>query len=171
MMKRHNPVIIDNLSERQSRFVREYVERGGRPGAAADAAVAAGYAKPGKAGRATARVRGSELLHIDAVLRAIKDEITRRLSAGAALATRTLMDLCENARSEQVRLSAAVQLLDRGHMPVMSRSAVVKAETTIEDLIDQLDAREAAARAQVIDGEVVESMPASIPQTAAGAAE
>jgi hypothetical protein len=75
-MQRHNPVIIDNLSERQSRFVREYVERGGRPGAAADSAIAAGFA----------------------------------------------------------------------------------------------DAREAAARAQVIDGEVVESMPASAPQTAAGTA-
>ena len=55
-------VILADLSERQAVFVREYVERGGRPGAAVDAAVAAGYARPGRAGRAAARSRAYELL-------------------------------------------------------------------------------------------------------------
>ena len=115
---RHTPpsksVTLSDLSDRQAAFVREYVERGGRRGAAADAAVAAGYAQPGRAGRAAARVRASELLRNPDVLQALRDELTRKLNAGAALGVQTLMDLCQNARSEQVKLSAANSLIDRG---------------------------------------------------------
>jgi phage terminase small subunit len=155
------PVTLADLSDRQARFVREFVERGGRPGAAADAAVAAGYARAGRAGRPAARVRASELLHNETVLRFLRDELTRKLNAGAALGVQVLIDLAEHARSEQVRLSAARELVDRGHMPIMSRSAVVKTELTIEDYIEALDHRNAAARAQVIDGQIVESTAAS----------
>ncbi|MDE2183480.1 MAG: terminase small subunit [Alphaproteobacteria bacterium] len=148
-------VMFDDLTAKQSRFVCEFVERGGKPGDAADAAVAAGYARPGHAGRAAARSRAHELLRTPAVLKALHEERARRLSAGAVLGVRTLMDLCQNARSEQVRLSAAKELVDRGHGPVVSRNASLNVTTTIEDVLDQLDAQEkqraAAAAGQTID--------------------
>jgi hypothetical protein len=140
------PVTFADLSERQARFVREYVERGGRPGAAADAAVAAGYARAGKAGRAAARVRAYELLRNPKVLNLLRDELARRLSAGAALGVQTMVDLCQNARSEQVRLSAARELVDRGYGPIVSRNATIHASTSVEDMIEMLDAKEAAMR-------------------------
>jgi phage terminase small subunit len=138
-------VTLADLSERRAAFVREYVERGGRPGAGPDAAVAAGYAKAGRAGRAAARVRASELLHNPEVLQALRDELARRLNAGAALGVQTLIDLCLNARSEQVRLSAANALIDRGFGPVMSRNAVIHATTSVEDIIERLDRQEASS--------------------------
>jgi phage terminase small subunit len=150
------PVTFADLSERQARFVREYVEHGGRPGAAADAAVATGYARAGKAGRAAARVRAHELLRNPKVLNLLRDELARRLSAGAALGVQTLIDLCQNARSEQVRLSAARELVDRGYGPIVSRNATIRAETSIEDLLEMLDAKEAAAQqGPVIDAESI----------------
>ena len=133
------------LSERQAAFVREYVERGGRPGAGPDAAVAAGYSKPGPAGRAAARVRASELLHNPDILRVLRDELTRKLNAGATLGVQTLIDLCLNASSEQVRLSAANSLIDRGFGPVMSRNAMIQTTTTLEDMLEFLDKPASAA--------------------------
>ena len=152
-------VTLSNLSDRQAAFVREFVERGGRRGAAADAAVAAGYAQPGRAGRAAARVRASELLRNPDVLQALRDELTRKLNAGAALGVQTLMDLCQNARSEQVKLSAANSLIDRGLGPVMSRNAIVHAHTTVDDIILSLDASEKAtsARREIDAGPVEEA--------------
>ena len=161
MMRKNLPspvssaVTIDGLTERQRLFVQEYAERGGKRGAAASAAVAAGYARPGRAGRAAARVRASELLHNPDVLAALRNELARRLSAGAALGVQTLIDLCQNARSEQVRLSAARELVDRGHGPVLSRSSSVNlnAHADLSDLIKQLD-EEDRAEPQTIDREV-----------------
>ena len=142
------PVTFADLSERQARFVREYIERGGRPGAAADAAVAAGYARPGREGRAAARVRAHELLHNPKVLSLLRDELARRLTANAALGVQTLVDLCQNARSEQVRFSAARELVDRGYGPIVSRSATVRTDLRMEDVLEMLDAKEAAAQAE-----------------------
>jgi hypothetical protein len=78
------------------------------------------------------------------VLSALRGELTRRLNAGAALGVATLTDLCQNARSEQVRLSAANSLIDRGYGPVISKSATVNATTTFEDMLARLNAAEAA---------------------------
>jgi phage terminase small subunit len=143
-------VTLVDLSERQAAFVREYVERGGRPGAAADAAVAAGYARPGPEGRAAARVRASELLRNEKVLRLLRDELARKLNAGAALGVQTLIDLAQNAKSEQVRLSAARELVDRGHAPIVSRNASIVAKTSVEDLLARLDGQEAAEQQRAI---------------------
>jgi phage terminase small subunit len=149
-------VTLADLSERQAAFVREYVERGGRPGAAADAAVSAGYARPGPEGRAAARVRASELLRNEKVLRFLRDELTRKLNAGAALGVAALLDLAQNAKSEQVRLSAANSLIDRGHGPVMSRNASITARVSIEDLLAQLDAREKDQSAgSILEGKII----------------
>jgi phage terminase small subunit len=139
-------VTMTDLTDRQAAFVREYVERGGKAGAAADAAVAAGYAQPGAAGRGAARVRAFELLRNTNVLQVLRDELTRKLSAGAALGVHTLIDLCQNARSEQVRLSAANSLIDRGFGPVMSRNATLHASTTVEDFLDMLDSQNAKSQ-------------------------
>src|SRR5690348_2292003 len=95
-------VTLADLSERQAAFVREYVERGGRPGVGAAAVMAAGLT----ANRAAARVRASELLRNPKVLQFLRDELTRKLNAGATIGVQTLIDLCQNARSEQVRFSA-----------------------------------------------------------------
>lgn len=137
-------VTLADLSERQAAFVREYIERGGRAGSAASAAQAAGYARPGAAGRAAARVRASELLRNPKILQFLRDELTRKLNAGAALGVQTLIDLCQSARSEQVKLSAARELIDRGYGPVVSRNATIHANTSVEDLLARLDAQDAA---------------------------
>ncbi|MGA7675851.1 MAG: hypothetical protein WCA78_12510 [Rhizomicrobium sp.] len=154
-------VILADLSERQAVFVREYVERGGRPGAAVDAAVAAGYARPGRAGRAAARSRAYELLRNPKVLTALRDELTRKLNTGAALGVQVLIDLAQRAQSEQVRFSAARELVDRGYGPVVSRSANLNANASIEDFWARLDAMEAAAgQAPPVDGGAIEHSPA-----------
>ena len=145
-------VTLADLSDRQAAFVHEYVERGGRRGAAADAAVAAGYAQPGRTGRAAARVRASELLRNPDVLQVLRDELTRKLNAGAALGVQTLMDLCQNARSEQVKLSAANSLIDRGLGPVMSRNAIIHANMTVDEIVNRLSESEKAAAASTAVG-------------------
>ena len=73
------------------------------------------------------------------MLQQLRDELTRKLNAGAALGVQTLIDLCQNARSEQVRLSAANALIDRGYGAIVSRSAAVQAHTSIEDFLAMLD--------------------------------
>lgn len=134
------PVTMEDLSVRQAAFVREYVERGGRRGSAADAALAAGYAPSGD--RDAARVRASELLSNPKVLAVLRDELTRKLNAAAALGVDVLIELAESG-PPQVRLSAARELVDRGYGPVMSRNAHIHATaSSIEDIISQLDAED-----------------------------
>lgn len=142
-------VTLADLTEKQAKFVQEFVARGGGHGAATDAAIAAGYARAGKGGREAARARASELLRHPKILGALRDELTRKLNAGAAIAVETLVDLARNARSEQTRLSAADSLLNRTLGPPISRSANIHANVGIEQLLEQLDAHD---RAQTIDG-------------------
>ena len=82
------------------------------------------------------------------MLALLRDELARRLTAGAALGVQTLFDLCQNARSEQVRFSAARELVDRGYGPIVSRSATVRTDLRMEDVLEMLDAKEAAAQAE-----------------------
>jgi phage terminase small subunit len=150
-------VTFAQLTEKQTAFVREYVERCGRPGAAIDAAIAAGFARAGKGSRHSARTRAYELLHNPAVLQLLRDELTRRMNAGAALGVQVMIDLAQNARSEQVRLAAAKELVDRGHGPVISRSAVVSAKVdSVEELLARLDAQE-RPEVTTINGEATEA--------------
>jgi hypothetical protein len=139
-------VTAADLSDREAAFAREYVERGGKRGAGTEAVLAAGITR----NRAAARVRASEMLHNPRVLQFLRDELTRKLNAGAALGVATLMDLCQNARSEQVRAACANSLIDRGFGPVISRNATIHATTSIEELWTRLDAAEAAG--ELIDG-------------------
>ena len=151
-------VTLADLSDRQAAFIQEYVARGGRPGAGAAAVLAAGLTT----NRAAARTRASEMLRDPTVLQFLRDELARTLNTSAVLGVQTLVDLCRNARSELVRFSAARELVDRGYAPVMSRSAVVTAKTSWEDLLDRLDAKEAAERAAAataIEGSAVDVTP------------
>jgi len=144
------PVTLADLSEREAAFVHEYVERGGRPGVGAAAVIAAGITK----NRAAARVRASELLRNPRVLGFLRDELTRKLNTGAVIGVQVLVNLAQSARSEQVRFSAARELVDRGYGPVVSRNATIHASTSVEDLLAKLDAKDAIlVRMPVIEAE------------------
>lgn len=127
-----------DLDEREILFVVEFVARSGTRGAGADAALAAGYSN---GNRDAAHSMASRLLRRPAVLRAIKDEVGRRIAASAPLGVAVLEQLALNARSEQVRLSAANSLVDRGYGVPMSRNANLNlnATTTVEQLLEKLD--------------------------------
>jgi hypothetical protein len=89
----------------------------------------------------------SRLLRRPAVLKAIRDEVGRRLTAAAPLGVAVLESLARSARSEQVRLSAARELVDRGFGPVISRNANLNVSTSVEDMLFALDARDETERA------------------------
>ncbi len=78
------------------------------------------------------------------VLSALRDEITRKLNAAAALGVNVLIELAQSG-PPQVRLSAAKELVDRGFGPVVSRTANLHAvsATSVETLLDQLEDAEA----------------------------
>ncbi len=148
--KEDTPVTFGGLTERQSAFVVAYAESGGGTGAAATAAQAAGYAKTS---RAAARVRGHELLRNPKVLEALRDELTRRLNAAATLGVAVLAELAADKNTPAAtRLSAAKDLIDRGHGPIESRWKVDHTVRSIEDVISELDVADADDE-RVIDAE------------------
>lgn len=108
------------LNEREALFVAHYAMSSGAPCTGANAALAAGYSN---GNRDAAHSMASRLLRRPAVLRAIKEELGRRITSSAVAGVATLEQLAQSARSEQVRLAAANSLIDRGYGPVMSRSA------------------------------------------------
>jgi phage terminase small subunit len=132
---------FEGLSERESLFVVEYASRSGTRGAGADAALAAGFSN---GNRDAAHSMASKLLRRPHVLRALKDETGRKIAAAAPVGVAVLAYLAINARSEQVRLSAANSLVDRGYGVPMSRNANLNlnATTTVEQLLDKLDRQE-----------------------------
>lgn len=129
-------VMLEDLTPKKQAFVRAYLanlEAGnvGR-GSTADAVEAAGLA----GNRNAARVRAFELMRDPEVLSALQNEQIRKLNAGSSLGVAVLIDLARNAKSEPVRLQAAVQLVDRSPLgPVPSRSMNVNANVTIDDFI------------------------------------
>jgi len=146
---------MEDLTQKQAAFVREYVQRGGRPGAGPDAAQAAGYAH---GDRDAARVRAAELLRHPKVLAVMRDELTKKLNAAATLGVDVLVELASDKTvPPATRLAAARDLVDRGHMPVASRFAHAHLHSVrgIEDIIAELDG-EGAANLVVIDAEFVE---------------
>lgn len=127
---------FDDLTPAQRDFVESYLSLDGRAGAEVDAALSVGL---GNGERAKAARAARDMMRNPRVLSAIRSELSNRFTGSAALGLSTLIDLARSARSEQVRLSAAKELLDRGVGPVMSRSAVLSASMRVEDLIAQLD--------------------------------
>lgn len=131
---------FDGLTGMQSRFVLAFAELGGQRGGATEAALAAGY---GNGQSTSAKARASELLRNPRVLAALRDELTRKLNAGAATGVAVLIELATDPNTPAAtRLSAATQLVDRGHGVVASRfaHAHLHAVKSIEDVLAALDA-------------------------------
>jgi hypothetical protein len=148
---------VPELDDREARFVVEYVIRSGTQGAGADAALAAGYSN---GNRDAAHSQASRLLRRPKVLRAIRAEVGRRIAAAAPLGLAVLETLARSARSEQVRLAAARDLVDRGYGPVVSRNAStnVNVGTSLEEMLRVLDKKESeeAQRAGEVLGPMIE---------------
>jgi Terminase small subunit len=138
LVRYNENVTIADLTPRQAKFVQAYLECGTQRDGAIQAALAAGY---GNNNRAQAKSRAYEMLHNPRILAVLRDEIGKKLSAAAAIGAEVLVELAQSANSEQVRLGAARELLDRGYGPIMSRNAAATADDrpmTIEDLIASL---------------------------------
>lgn len=124
-------------SEQEAKFVAVLLDLGG-PQHAAEAALRAGYA----ATKEDAARAAAFLLANARISRAIKSEMGARFTAASGAALTALLDVCQNGQSESARIMAANSILDRGVGPVISRSAVITAHTTVEDWLDKLDAAE-----------------------------
>ena len=119
---------------REAAFVAALFDLGG-PQHGTEAAMRAGYAStPDEAARAAAFLLGSTRIS-----RCIVGEIKARFDVAAGAAFSTLLSICVNGRSEQARISAAQEILNRSLGPIPSRSVSITAQTTIEDLLDRLD--------------------------------
>jgi phage terminase small subunit len=112
------------LGAMQQKFVEAYMEMGGRPSRATDAALQAGYANKNKnALSATA----SRLITNPRVIAAIREEADLRVRAGAILGASVLIQIAEDPTHKQ-QFKAAVELLNRADLIVAS-----KHEVTVDD--------------------------------------
>lgn len=93
------------LTTLQSRFVRAFVEQGGRDAKAA--AEIAGYSE------GSLSAVGSRLMRIPAVREAVQAEMLAAIGDAAPSALASMKHLSQHAKSEMVRQVAAKDLLDR----------------------------------------------------------
>jgi hypothetical protein len=128
-------VSVADMQPQEAAFLAAYFELGASPQWGAEAARRAGYGDtPEEAERAAAF-----LLASTRITRAIKNEIAQRFTIASGAALAALLDVCENGQSESARIAAANAILDRGVGPVMSKSAVMTAQITVEDWLNKLD--------------------------------
>lgn len=170
---RNAKVSADALTKREQAFVSAVVgssiEDSLRP---TEAALRAGLSPSNS--RGAAAVRANEMMKKPRVVNAIREGVMARIKDSAAEAFDRLWDLARSAQSEQVRLSALKEILDRSIGPIASRNAVsihAKHEHLFggqspEDLIlaahrriEEREAKERHDRAEVIDAEVTEVSP------------
>lgn len=137
----HQTAIPELSNPREVSFVTGLLDLGG-PQHATEAAMRAGYADT----EAEAERAAAFLLGAPRIARAITNEVRRRFDIGTAIAFNTLLEICGNPRApSNARISAAQEILNRSTIgPVPSRSVSVVAETGIEELLSELDAREVA---------------------------
>ena len=134
--------IADLSSPQEAAFVAALFDLGG-PQHAAAAAMRAGYGDtPEEAERAAAFLLGSSRIS-----KVITGEIKARFDTAAAAAFNALLEICGDRRAPaNARISAAQEILNRSSIgPIVSRSAVLKAEAGIELLWEELDRREREA--------------------------
>ena len=151
----------NKLSPREAAFVQA-ISTGLRKGAAAEAA---GYSPH------SAHVAASRLLSREHVLKAIRDAAEKQINSGVAIGAKTLLELCESAASDDVRLRAACALLDRGGMQLIRQSEtrhIVEDRRTDAELLAHVRtlARQlGVAMPDVIDvtAEPVPQLPAPLP--------
>ena len=130
-----HPLTIESLTDpREIAFVAALFDLGG-PQHGAEAAMSAGYASsPDEAARCAGFLLGSTR-----ITRCILGETKARFDVAAGAAFSTLLNICVNGRSEQARISAAQEILNRSLGPIPSRSVALGAQTSIEDLLARLD--------------------------------
>ena len=146
--------IADLTDPREAAFVAALFDLGG-PQHGMEAAMRAGYAgTPEEAARAAAFLLGSTRIS-----RTILGEIKARFDVAAGAAFNTLLSICVSGRSEQARISAAQEILNRSLGPIPSRTVTLTAQTSIEDLLARLDRPESDSR----DSEIVQ-VPAMAPE-------
>lgn len=139
--------IADLSSPQEAAFVAALFDLGG-PQHAAAAAMRAGYGDTAEdAERAAAFLLGSSRIS-----KVITGEIKARFDTAAAAAFNTLLEICADRRAPaNARISAAQEILNRSSIgPIVSRSAVLKAEAGIELLWEELDRREREAGAKPV---------------------
>jgi len=148
-----SPSLLGLSDPREITFVTTLLDLGG-PQYGHEAAKRAGYARTdAEADRAAAL-----LLSHPRIAKAIAREVQRRFDIAAAGAFNTLLEVCANQRAPaNARITAAQEILNRSSVgPIVSRSAVIKAEGGIEDLLDALDRKE---RGQPREGPMIDITP------------
>jgi phage terminase small subunit len=105
------------LSEKQWRFVRLYIEQPTRDGAAI--ARAAGYSNSSNG----AKVESFRQLHNERVLAAIREQLDKGFRTDAVIGRAVLLEIATDKENPQ-RLKAAVALLDRGGFHSMSEQRI-----------------------------------------------
>ena len=114
------------LTEKQSAFVKEYALTGN----ATRAAVKAGYSEK------TAHAKGHTLRH--QLQLQIEDETRRLMQQAVPGALAQIVDLAASATSEQVRLQAAKDILDRSGLKPTERVENITIEKSTDELRREL---------------------------------
>jgi phage terminase small subunit len=124
---------IEERKERDADFVREYVDNGGN---ATQAAIAVGVSK------SSARTVGYRLKA--RLVKEIDAEQKAQLEGYAPRAIRQIQNLAENAESENVKLKANADLLDRAGWKPVDKTEITEGnrydDMTAEEIQRELDA-------------------------------
>ena len=135
---------IEDRKERDEEFVREYVDNGGN---ATQAAIAVGVSQT------SAKTVGHRLK--TRLSREIDEEQKLQLEGYAPKAIKQIQGLAENAESENVKLKANADLLDRAGWKPVERSEVTEVtdlqNMTTEELQAELDAFYKADAKKLVD--------------------
>jgi phage terminase small subunit len=147
---------LDRLTPKQKKFVLAYLETNA---SVADCARAAGYLDPYHAGYQTMR-----LAH---VREALHEEATKRLQGSAALGTKVLVEIAEDAHHKD-RLKAARELIAHAGLAPVTRQEIDVRHTSmtreevrakIKVIMAQIGHRDAARlleEAGIVDAEFTE---------------
>jgi hypothetical protein len=151
-MTRRSLTIADLTDPREAAFVAAIFELGG-PQHGVEAAIRAGYATD----ESDARLIAAALLGHHRIARAITGEVRARFDLATAAAFNTMLAILQDPKAPaSARLTAAQAILDRSTIgPVPSRSVSLTASVTVEDLLAELDAENAAR--ETGDGEVLDA--------------
>jgi len=137
-----------DLTDQQRIFAETYVVTGQKK----DSAVAAGYAA------ASAHVRAHRLLNNEKVVDYIFELVRLSNKASMVAAHHTILDLCQNAESETVRLKAADLILSRSGFGIVQESRHVHEivdSRSDQELMESIKALAAELELKTIEGEVL----------------
>lgn len=135
---------VTNLNPQQARWLASFIELGAKPEDGPEAAKRAGLASTDEdASRVSAILLGN-----DRIQRVLKEEVQKRFVSATHVAFDTILDIARNGRTEQVRLAAAKELLEKAGVVTISRSAVaVQTDNSAEALLEALEERRRAIAA------------------------